>query len=348
MKESCLFLILCLIPLLLILVYHAHQPGEEVTADEILADGGKYVLTPDGRYIEYFICGAPANEPGTQDVYYQHGYGQTGKSIYKLGKICPAAEKLGLRIISPSQPGFGLSSHYPIGRTRRLKEWPADIRLILQKENVDKFYVSGASAGCVHAFVVAHHFQDRVLGVGVNTPTAPLSVEVGLTSMAAPTKFVRIALEYRWSGEFLAWLMAQMDPHTRMAAAPDVQKAMDKFALGEEEWMSEAHEGYVEDQARGVKKGHRGWADNMAVLNEDLPFPIEELGFVHAAGNAFVLTSAVDDTTNPPAMQLYYRDNIPGARIIERPAGFGHLHGSVPGCFEEIFREMMGHPSTEG
>ena len=341
----CAFLFRALVPLLLFLVYNAHQSAEPVTPEEIEADGGKYVLTPDGRYIEYFMCGASKQLPGTKDVYFQHGYGQTGKSIYKQGQMCLAAERLGLRIISASQPGVGLSIHYPIGEVRRLHEWPADISLILEKEDVNEFYVSGCSAGCVHAFVVAHRFKERVLGVGVNTPTAPLSVEDGILQMEPITKFVRLALEYQYGGELLAWLMSSMDPYQRMSAAPDTKRAMDRFRTGEEDWMAEAYDGYYEDQGRGVKKGHRGWADNMVVLNEDLPFPVEELGFVHKAGNAFVLSSSPDDTTNPPAMQRYYRDNIPGARIIEREPGFGHLHGAVPGCFETIFKEMMGHSS---
>ena len=60
--------------------------------------------------------------------------------------------------------------------------------IVLEQEGVEDFYVSAYSTGCVHAMVVAHAFSDRVLGVGVFTPTAPLSVEAGVTDMAMETR----------------------------------------------------------------------------------------------------------------------------------------------------------------
>ena len=86
------------------------QPAHPATAAEIEADGGRWVKTADGRLIEYFTCGADAGPW----VYYQHGYGSTGKIILIVPGVCEAAAALGLRVFAPSQPGFGLSSTYPL------------------------------------------------------------------------------------------------------------------------------------------------------------------------------------------------------------------------------------------
>ena len=82
------------------------QPSFPATAEEIIADGGKFITTSDGRFIEYFTCGVETGTP----LYFQHGYGNTGKIIHVLPNFCAAAESLGLHVISPTQPGFGLSS----------------------------------------------------------------------------------------------------------------------------------------------------------------------------------------------------------------------------------------------
>ena len=39
----------------------------------------------------------------------------------------------------------------------------------------------------------------------------------------------------------------------------------------------------VKDQDRGMKKGFRGWQDNMAILNEDVPFDTVKRNFFYVA-----------------------------------------------------------------
>ena len=91
--------------------------NDPITAEEILQDGGDYVVAPDGRFIEYFTCGT--NLPGAEWVYMQHGYGSTGKFIHSFKTICKEAAENNLKLFSPSLPGFGLSSNYPVGVVRK-------------------------------------------------------------------------------------------------------------------------------------------------------------------------------------------------------------------------------------
>ena len=82
------------------LVYVSRQPNDPITAEEILQDGGDYVVAPDGRFIEYFTCGA--NLPGAEWVYMQHGYGSTGKFIHSFKTMCKEAAENNLKLFSPS------------------------------------------------------------------------------------------------------------------------------------------------------------------------------------------------------------------------------------------------------
>ena len=121
----------------------------------------------------------------------------------------------------------------------------------------------------------------------------------------------------------------------------DVAAALDKMLRIKKLWMKDAYDGYISDQTRGVVKGHRGWSDNMNTINEDLPFPVEELSFVHENGFKFIITSSNDDTTNPPQMQRYWANSIKGAEIMSRPDGWGHIHFTVPGCAADLFKRML-------
>lgn len=56
------------------------QPRYPATVVDIEADGGRWVKQTDGRLIEYFRCGRRGGTP----LYFQHGYGFTGKLIFAL------------------------------------------------------------------------------------------------------------------------------------------------------------------------------------------------------------------------------------------------------------------------
>ena len=148
--------------------------------------------------------------------------------------LCSSAESLGLVIFSPTQHDFGPSSSYPLDKARVLAEWPAGIALILEQEMTEYFCVGGWSAGCVHALTIASAYTDRILGVGLSTPTTPLEVELAANgAMALPTKFVRKVFLYPYWGDLLGFLMSLMDGRGRMAAAPGVAAALGKIEEGE-------------------------------------------------------------------------------------------------------------------
>ena len=212
----------------------------------------------------------------------------------------------------------------------------------MDKEGVKDLYVSGISAGCVHAFTVAHHFADRILGVGVSTPTTPLALNA---QMALPTVVVRNAFEYKHLGDALGWMMSKMSAYDRMTAAPDCKAALDKMGRlasgGSAHWAA-VLKGFQDDQDRGMVKGYRGWADNMVVLNQDVPFPVKELAKVTSGGRKFVISTAPDDTTNPPNMQQWWADCVPGPELMHCEVGWGHLHATKEDFSMKLFKRMMG------
>ena len=62
-------------------------------------------------------------------------------------------------------------------------------------------------------------------------------------------------------------------------------------------------------------KGFRGWQDNMAILNEFFEWnPAELAKAMTDAGRHIVITTAKDDTTNPPCMQEWWHEQLQNQR----------------------------------
>lgn len=133
---------------------------------------GKYITTEDGRIVEYFVYGS--NNVDAKVCVLLHGSGSTGKFFNQY--ICQeqALIELNVRAISPSYPGHGGSD---VDMFRRITDWPmTDLEPILRKEEVDKFYVVGASYGTAHGMAVASSFPQRVLGLGLIAPYLPEAI----------------------------------------------------------------------------------------------------------------------------------------------------------------------------
>jgi len=91
----------------------------------------------------------------------------------------------------------------------------------------------------------------------------------------------------------------------------------------------------------GTEFTHRGIVDNFWVLVEHLPWSerglslirsffffaprhvthplctlaVPSLGDLTDSGHAFGITTAADDTTNPPGMQLWFHEQVPGSLV---------------------------------
>ena len=64
---------------------------------------------------------------------------------------------------------------------------------------------------------------------------------------------------------------------------------------------------------------------------------LPELQKLTETGHAFGITSASDDTTNPPLMQKWFHASVPGAVWLEFEVGWGHLHILPPENIERCF-----------
>jgi pimeloyl-ACP methyl ester carboxylesterase len=119
---------------------------------------------PDGRLIGYAEYGDPAGIP----VFGFHGM---PGSRHMFGISDASGRKLGLRLIGPARPGFGLSSPHP---QRTLESNVADIAAVADALGIERFAVAGVSGGGPYATACAALMPERVTALGLVSPVAPV------------------------------------------------------------------------------------------------------------------------------------------------------------------------------
>jgi pimeloyl-ACP methyl ester carboxylesterase len=150
----------------------------------------------DRRLLGFSEYGDPAGAP----VLAFHG---TPGSRLQLAVLDGAARAVGVRLIVPDRPGYGLSDPEP---DRRLADWPADVRAIADHLSLDRFAVLGVSGGAPHALACAAADAGRVTRVAVVSGVAPPDCWVASGRSSRLEKAV--ALLMRTGGPLLRTLVA--------------------------------------------------------------------------------------------------------------------------------------------
>lgn len=115
------------------------------------------IVASDGRHIAYAEWGDATGMP----VFYCHGF--PGSRLEAQLADAPA-RALGIRLIAPDRPGFGLSSFAP---GRRLADWPRDLAALADNLMLPSFHLIGVSGGAPYAIASAQKLGDRVAGIAL-------------------------------------------------------------------------------------------------------------------------------------------------------------------------------------
>jgi pimeloyl-ACP methyl ester carboxylesterase len=125
------------------------------------------VTLPDGRLLGYAEYGDPTGVP----IFGLHG---TPGSRLMFGLAHPIALELGIRLVAPERPGFGISTYQP-GRT--LASYAFDIADFADALGIQRFAVAGISGGGPYATACAAFLPDRVSALGLVSPVGPMAGE---------------------------------------------------------------------------------------------------------------------------------------------------------------------------
>jgi pimeloyl-ACP methyl ester carboxylesterase len=133
----------------------------------------------DGRRMGYDLYG-PAGRP----LIYCHGLPGSRREA-ELASA--AATRLGIRIIAPDRPGFGLSDFQP---NRTLLDWPADVAALAEALGLERFAIFGVSGGGPYALACAAAFGSRLSSVTIVSGLAPLDRPAASAGMGALSRLL--------------------------------------------------------------------------------------------------------------------------------------------------------------
>jgi pimeloyl-ACP methyl ester carboxylesterase len=138
-------------------------------------------------------------EVGTSDgfpVFHFHGNGSSRLEVTLLADVAAA---IGARVIGLDRPGIGDSDPAP---GRSLLDWPNDVVQVAERLRIERFAVTGFSAGGAYALACAHRLPDRLTGCALISSICPPE----LVQRGAPA-LVRVG-----------WCLAQHHPELFHAA----------------------------------------------------------------------------------------------------------------------------------
>ena len=265
------------------------------------------ITLPHGRLLGYSECGDPNGFP----VFSFHGW--PGSRIQSARYDAPA-RALGIRIIAPERPGFGLSDFQP-GRT--ISDWPSDMAALADRLGIDRFAVMGVSGGGPYALACGWALQERVTAIATGSGFG-LVGEASVSSVLTPSQrfsfdqIVRFRPLHRATLGLIG-LVVRTNTRRAVAIGRRFLPECDRSILGEP-FIQEIS---VADTREALRQGARAAAHDGQLLTHPWGFPLDEIRQpVH-------LWQGDADTIVPHAMGQHLASLLPNAQPRYVP-GEGH------------------------
>jgi pimeloyl-ACP methyl ester carboxylesterase len=218
---------------------------------------------PDGRSLGYTEFGDPRGAP----VFNCHGGLTSRLDVRWLDGV---ARGVGVRLISPDRPGVGRSDRR-VGRS--LLDWPSDVAALADSLDVDRFAVSGWSAGGPYAAACAYALADRVTALALVASAIPYPEMSGGLHLVDRLFFV-LAERARWAATGLCHgirACARVSPvGFRAGSLITLDRASRRVV------MSISAADYSEPIAEGLRNP-AGVLDDYRVLAEPWGFDLREI-----------------------------------------------------------------------
>lgn len=251
----------------------------------------------DGRALAYAEWGPAGGRP----VLHFHGV-PDGRFSWGGGAVC---EDRRVRLITVDRPGIGGSDPK---RGRSVADWPADVMELTDQLEIDRFAVSGWSAGGAYALACAHALQPRIDAVALVSGAGRLDLPGFVEQMSTAAAW-RLAARVP-SAMTLAYSalgrLAGRSPGTAQKVLFSGISKVDRAVLGRPDVGPRVMAAYVE----ATRRGGRGLTEDMqAVLNPWGFDPAEIRLPVH-------LIHGRRDTIAPPAHAEHWIETLQDTRPV--------------------------------
>lgn len=268
----------------------------------------KTITLKDGRTLAYTEHGDPNGKP----VFFVHG---NPGSRYMRHPDEQLTASLGMRVITPDRPGYGLSDFQP-GRT--LLDYPDDLVELAYALGIERFYVFGVSAGGPYVAAAAYKLPERVIRASIVSGPAPFdredpmegvseSFRIAYKSASQPTWLLRLLLNLQVWNE-------RRNPDKVWRDVLERATEVDRDILLRPE-IAEQVRAY---RTETVRNGVKGWVQEARLLVSSWGFPLQ------AVQPHIDLWYGAFDLYTPVQMGEYLRELMPNTTWHYVRAG-GHF-----------------------
>jgi pimeloyl-ACP methyl ester carboxylesterase len=267
-----------------------------------------FITLSDGRRLAFVERGDPHGLP------ILHHHGMPGSRL-QHGAEPELYARLGLRVITPDRPGYGLSDPH---RRGALAGWARDVEELMDALHVGRFGVTALSGGGIYALAVAWAMPDRLTGVSVTGCPAPMQIAHASRGMRFMTSGgIAIARHTPWLLEGGGWLVGGfVRTHTKFIYDQSNRHKPKTDLM----WLSSPSvaSGALDDLREGLRNGAGGYVDDVETLARPWDFDPSRV-------EAHVdLWHGDADTVIPVAHSRYLARVMPHATLHVCP-GEGHM-----------------------
>ena len=261
----------------------------------------------DGRQLGYAEYGLGSGRP----LVALHG---TPGSRLMLRVADEQARRLGIRLIAPDRPGFGLSDPKP---GRRLLDWPDDLAELADALGIARFALVGISGGGPYVGACARLIPTRLASVGIVSGLGPLADPSILRSLDRGHRLaIGLARRAPWLlravGGFARWRWNN-HPETLLARIRARMPAVDQAIIG----RPEVGANLVTSFREAFRRGGAAAAQEFHLFAEPWGFRLEDVSL------PVRLWHGDADTVVPVGMAHMQARALQRCRLEIRP-GAGH------------------------
>lgn len=282
-----------------------------MNSDRVFDNDYTMVLT-DGRVLGYRLSGDPQGKP------FFTFHGLPGSRMEGM-LFDEAAKRLGVKIITPDRPGYGLSTYQP---ERSLVEWGRDVVQLADILGLDTFGIIGISGGAPCALSCAYTIPKRIKTIGIICGLGPVYQPQLLKDMRFT---IRLGFSMaRRTPRLLSFLyglpvycVAKTSPSLTLFAVALQNGGIDRKVLADHT----NHQKMLLITREAFRQGVKGALKDMALYMRDWGFPLE------AIKHKVMIWHGDQDKIVPLSHGHYYHAHLPGAMLNVIA---GEAHFSLP------------------
>ncbi|MCP4204193.1 MAG: alpha/beta hydrolase [bacterium] len=293
------------------------------------SSAGKTILLSDGRTLAYLETGDSEGRP----VFLFHG--GPGSRLEGL-HFDELNQRLGIRMIVPDRPGYGLSDYK---EDRTYLDWPEDVGELADQLGVDRFAVLGWSSGGPHAAAAAHGIPERITVAVIAAGEGPYTSDDFPRGVLTGDTFggSRINRLFIWSANNGPWLIRALSRIMRIAVFRDpvglAESSGDTSLSAKDKQFFKRRE-YGAELVEAFRQGAEGITRDLTIERRDWPFELED---IHAP--RVLVFHGEEDVLVDPIIAGYVCGRIPSC---DEPTIYpGEGHSVVYYRYEEIIQAML-------